>query len=242
MKDEFNLNELNGTAPKRWNEDLGGENSWTMFKVVSEFVEGFEVMNQSGPCVSIFGSARTKPDHPYYELTREIASTLVNEGYGIITGGGPGIMEAGNRGANEAGGASIGLNIDLPFETSSNPWVDNDKDINFRYFFVRKVMFVKYAQAFVACPGGFGTLDELFEVLTLVQTGKISQVPVILVGSEYWTGMKEWIRTVMLEKENNISAKDMDLLPIVDKAEDVVKIIHDFYSSKGHALAPNYKL
>jgi uncharacterized protein (TIGR00730 family) len=231
-----------GSAPKRWNENITGENSWTMFKVVSEFVEAFEVMNHLGPCVSIFGSARTKPDHPFYLQAEEIARKLTDEGYGVITGGGPGIMEAANKGAHENGCTSIGLNIDLPFEQSSNPFVDYDKDVNFRYFFVRKVIFVKYAQAFIACPGGFGTLDELFEVLTLIQTKKITPVPVILVGSEFWGGMKQWIQTTMLEKEANVSAKDMDLIPVVDSADEVLKIIKDFYSGDEHRLAPNYKL
>ncbi|MEM9929864.1 MAG: TIGR00730 family Rossman fold protein, partial [Bacteroidota bacterium] len=190
----------------------------------------------------IFGSARTKPDHKYYKLATEIGKTLVREGYGVITGGGPGIMEAGNRGAHLEKGASVGLNIELPFETGSNQFVDNDKNIDFRYFFVRKVMFVKYAQAFICCPGGFGTMDELFEVLTLIQTGKITKVPVILVGSDYWGGMVEWIRETMAEKEKTISPEDMDLIPVVDTADDVLEIIQDFYDIKGHNLAPNYKL
>ena len=185
---------------KKWGRQLKGENSWTMFKVLSEFVEGFETLNEMGPCVSIFGSARTKPDHPYYKMAVDIARLLTEDGFGVITGGGPGIMEAGNKGAHLYGGKSVGLNINLPFEQSHNQYIDNDKNLNFRYFFVRKVMFVKYAQAFIALPGGFGTMDELFEVLTLVQTGKISKVPIILVGKDYWTGMKEWIQTVMLDK------------------------------------------
>ena len=236
-KDNFHTN-----APRRWHGNVHGADSWTMFKVISEFVEGYEVMNRVGPCVSIFGSARTKPDHKYYKLATAIGQALVREGYGVITGGGPGIMEAGNRGAHLEQGASIGLNIDLPFETSSNPFVDKDKDINFRYFFVRKVMFVKYAQAFICCPGGFGTLDELFEVLTLIQTRKITRVPVILVGSEYWGGMVDWIRTTMAEKEATISPDDMDLIPVVDTPEEALRIIHDFYDEQGHTLEPNYKL
>ncbi len=242
MKEMEIGNGLDRNAPKRWNENVTGENSWTMFKVISEFVEGFEVMNHIGPCVSIFGSARTKPNHPYYQQAQEIAHLLVEEGYGVITGGGPGIMEAGNKGAHLNGGASVGLNIDLPFEQSSNPFVDYDKDINFRYFFVRKVIFVKYAQAFIACPGGFGTLDELFEVLTLIQTKKITKVPVILVGTKFWNGMKDWIRQVMLEQEHNISPDDMDLIPIVDTPEEVLEIIQNFYNRQGGRLAPNYKL
>ncbi|MEL6971575.1 MAG: TIGR00730 family Rossman fold protein, partial [Bacteroidota bacterium] len=167
---------------------------------------------------------------------------LTEEGYGVITGGGPGIMEAGNKGAHLNGGKSVGLNINLPFEQGSNPYVDHDKDINFKYFFIRKVMFVKFAQAFIALPGGFGTLDELFEVLTLVQTGKITPVPVILVGTEFWSGMKEWIKTVMLEKENNISPKDMDLIPIVDEPDEIMQIINEFYEVRARELSPNYEL
>lgn len=233
---------LNHHAPRRWNTNLTGENSWTMFKVISEFVEGYEVMNRVGPCVSIFGSARTRPDHKFYDLATEIGRRLVREGYGVITGGGPGIMEAGNRGAHLEGGASIGLNIDLPFETSSNQYVDPDKNIDFRYFFVRKVMFVKYAQAFVCCPGGFGTLDELFEVLTLIQTRKINRVPVMLVGTEYWKGMHQWIFDTMSEREKTISPDDMDLIPMVDTADEVLEIIRDFYDGQGNVLEPNFKL
>lgn len=227
---------------KKWGKQVKGENSWTMFKVLSEFVEGFETLTHVGPCVSIFGSARTKPDHPYYKTAVDIARLLTEEGYGVITGGGPGIMEAGNKGASLYGGKSVGLNINLPFEQSHNQYIDLDKNLNFRYFFVRKVMFVKFAQAFVALPGGFGTMDELFEVLTLVQTGKITKVPVILVGSEYWTGLKGWIEQVMLEQENNIAAPDLDLMPITDSPEEVIQIINEFYKEKGEALTPNYEL
>jgi uncharacterized protein (TIGR00730 family) len=228
-------------APKKqWNRVIQGENSWTMFKVISEFVDGFETMNHIGPCVSIFGSARTKPDHPYYKLAVEIGRKLTDEGYGVITGGGPGIMEAGNKGAHLNGGASVGLNIDLPFEQSSNAFIDYDKNIDFRYFFVRKVMFVKYAQAFVCLPGGFGTLDELFEVLTLVQTKKISPVPVILVGRDFWSGMKHWLKETLCEEENNISPSDLDLLPSVDTPAEVLEIIDTFYQKRN--LEPNYEL
>lgn len=227
---------------KQWSRQLKGENSWTMFKVISEFVEGFETLNETGPCVSIFGSARTKPDHPYYKLAIEIARRLTEEGYGVITGGGPGIMEAGNKGAHLNGGTSVGLNINLPFEQGSNPYINQDKSLNFRYFFVRKVMFVKFAQALVALPGGFGTLDELFEVLTLVQTKKIMPVPIILVGSSYWSGLKAWIEDVMLGQENNINPVDLDLLPIVDTPDEVIQIINAFYDKKHGALEPNYEL
>ena len=229
---------------KQWSGSLKGENSWTMFKMISEFVEGFEKLNKIGPCVSIFGSARTKPDNKYYKLAVDIARRLTEEGFGVITGGGPGIMEAGNKGASVYNGTSVGLNIHLPFEQSHNPFIDKDKNLNHRYFFIRKVMFVKYAQAFVALPGGFGTIDELFEVLTLVQTKKISPVPIILVGVEYWSGLKKWVQDTMLGMENNISPEDLKLLPIVDEAEDVIKIINDFYAEeKGeHRLQPNYNL
>ncbi|MEO1412221.1 MAG: TIGR00730 family Rossman fold protein, partial [Bacteroidota bacterium] len=207
-----------------------------------EFVNSFEVMNSTDPCVSIFGSARTKPEHPYYQLAVDMAKRLTEEGYGIITGGGPGIMEAGNKGASLSNGLSVGLNIDLPFEQNNNPYIDNAHNLNFRYFFVRKVMFVKYAQAFVVLPGGFGTLDELFEVLTLIQTKKITMVPVILVGSEYWTGLRDWIAKTMLEKEQNINAEDMNLLPIVDTPDEVAQIINRFYQRDGSSISPNYEL
>ena len=235
--------QANGKHPmKKWGTVLKGENSWTMFKVISEFVEGFETLNHAGPCVSIFGSARTKPSHPYYKLAVEIARLLTLEGYGVITGGGPGIMEAGNKGAFLTGGSSVGLNINLPFEQSHNQFIDPDNNLNFRYFFVRKVMFVKYAQAFIALPGGFGTMDELFEVLTLIQTGKITPVPVILVGTQFWSGMIDWIKEVMLDQEKNISAKDMDLIPMTDDPQEILKIINDFYEGKGEQLQPNLEL
>lgn len=227
---------------KTWGKALKGENSWTMFKVISEFVEGFETMNSLGPCVSIFGSARTKPDHHYYKLAVEIARLLTVEGYGVITGGGPGIMEAGNKGAFLTGGKSVGLNINLPFEQSHNAFIDPDNNLNFRYFFVRKVMFVKYAQAFVAMPGGFGTMDELFEVLTLVQTGKITKVPIILVGTEFWSGLREWIKTTMLEQEQNINPEDIDLLPVTDDPQEVIRIINETYAENNEMLKPNYEL
>lgn len=227
---------------KEWSQ-IKGENSWTMFKVMAEFVDGFEKLNSIGPCISIFGSARTKPDHKYYKLATKIAARLTEEGFGIITGGGPGIMEAANKGAHEEEGTSVGLNIDLPFEQSHNPYIDYDKNLDHRYFFVRKVMFVKYAQGFVVMPGGFGTMDELFEVLTLMQTSKISKVPLILVGSEFWNGMNDWIKNVMLEQQNNISADDLDYLPVTDDPEEVVKYISDFYSGdKATRLIPNYEL
>ena len=227
---------------KQWGQ-LKGENSWTMFKVISEFVDGFETLNRLGPCVSIFGSARVKPDHPHYQLAEKIATRLTEEGFGVITGGGPGIMEAANKGAKLNNGLSVGLNIDLPFEQSSNPYIDHDKNLNHRFFFVRKVMFVKYSQAFIALPGGLGTMDELFEVLTLTQTGKINHVPIILVGKEFWTPLKDWIRSTMLEKNNYVSPKDMDLMPIVDDPEEIVSIMNEFYEGeKGSSLQPTFEL
>ncbi|MDQ3015789.1 MAG: TIGR00730 family Rossman fold protein [Bacteroidota bacterium] len=226
---------------KQWTQ-IKGENAWTMFKVIAEFVDGFESLNRIGPCISIFGSARTKPDNPHYQTAVKIAQKLTESGFGIITGGGPGIMEAANKGASLQGGVSVGLNIDLPFEQSHNVYIDNDKNLSHRYFFVRKVMFVKYAQAFVVLPGGFGTLDEMFEVLTLIQTKKITQVPVVLVGSSFWSGMKDWIISVMLEQENNINPDDLDLMPIMDDPDEVVQYINNFYANKDHQLIPNYTL
>ena len=224
---------------RNWSNEMG-ESSWRMFKIMAEFVEGFETMNKIGPCVSIFGSARTQPEDPYFGLSVDIAKALVDSGYGVITGGGPGIMEAGNKGAREAKGASVGLNIDLPFEQEYNPYIDADKLINFNYFFVRKVMFVKYSQGFVCMPGGFGTLDELFESLTLIQTKKIKQRPVLLVGSEYWNGMVDWINEVMLGQNANISSDDMNLFKVVDTVDEVIKEIDDFYKDESHELKPNF--
>jgi len=226
---------------KQWTQ-IKGENAWTMFKVIAEFVDGFESLNRIGPCISIFGSARTTPDSPHYQTAVSIAQKLTDAGFGIITGGGPGIMEAANKGASLQGGVSVGLNIDLPFEQSHNTYIDADKNLNHRFFFVRKVMFVKYAQGFVVLPGGFGTLDEAFEVLTLIQTKKISPVPVILVGSSFWSGLRQWIIEVMLEKENNISPEDLDLLPVMDDPDDVVQYINEFYAQRDDLLSPNYTL
>lgn len=213
-----------------------------MFKVVAEFVDGFERLNQIGPCVSIFGSARTRAEHQYYQKAVEIAKRLTEEGYGIITGGGPGIMEAGNKGAAEQGGVSVGINIHLPHEQGHNEFIDADKILSHRYFFVRKVMFVKYAQAFVVLPGGFGTLDELFEVLTLIQTRKITRVPVVLVGEQFWSGLKDWIIHTMLGVEKNINPNDLNLFMITDEPVEVVKYINDYYDTSGEELEPNYQL
>ncbi|MEQ9426153.1 MAG: TIGR00730 family Rossman fold protein [Cyclobacteriaceae bacterium] len=219
-----------------WSE-IRSHNSWVIFKVMAEFVEGFEKLAKIGPCVSIFGSARTKPDHPHYEMATEIASKLVKHGYGVITGGGPGIMEAGNKGARESKGKSVGLNIDLPFEQSGNIYIDPDKLINFDYFFVRKVMFVKYSQGFIVMPGGFGTLDEMFEALTLIQTHKIGRFPIVLVGKGYWSGLFEWINNVLLAN-GYISPGDTDLINLVETPDEAVEVIDKFYSK--YLLSPNF--
>ena len=222
---------------KGWNE-IKTNDSWAIFKIMGEFVNGFEKMSRIGPCVSIFGSARTKSDDKNYLLAVDIANEIVNHGYGVITGGGPGIMEAGNKGAHLGGGTSVGLNIDLPFEQHNNPYIDSDKSLDFDYFFVRKVMFVKYSQGFVVMPGGFGTLDELFEALTLIQTKKIGKFPIILVNSEFWGGLLDWIKDTLLKKFNNISAHDLDLIHIVDTPDEVLKILDKFYDEFN--LSPNF--
>ncbi len=222
---------------KGWNE-IKTNDSWAIFKIMGEFVNGFEKMSAIGPCVSIFGSARTKPGDKYYEMATSIAQKIVENGYGVITGGGPGIMEAGNKGAHLAGGTSVGLNIDLPFEQHDNPYIDNDKSLDFDYFFVRKVMFVKYSQGFVVMPGGFGTLDELFEAMTLIQTNKIDRFPIILVGSEFWGGVVDWIQDTLLEKFHNISPGDTDLFKVVDSEDEVIEVLNSFYQR--YNLSPNF--
>ncbi|HKJ07407.1 MAG TPA: TIGR00730 family Rossman fold protein [Flavobacteriaceae bacterium] len=221
---------------KTWNE-VKTNDSWAIFKIMAEFVEGFERLSKIGPCVSVFGSARTLEDHNYYKLAENIAYEITRHGYGVITGGGPGIMEAANRGAHRGNGISVGLNIELPFEQNDNPYIDADKSLDFDYFFVRKVMFVKYSQGFVVMPGGFGTLDELFEAITLIQTKKIGKFPIILVGSKFWSGLIDWIETTLLT-EKNISPMDMDLISIVDSAEEVIEVIDSFY--KKYSLSPNF--
>ncbi|MFM7106693.1 MAG: TIGR00730 family Rossman fold protein [Flavobacteriales bacterium] len=222
---------------RSWNETRSND-SWSIFKIMGEFVEGYERMARIGPCVSIFGSARTRPDNPYYVTARDIAYHLTQKGYGVITGGGPGIMEAANKGANEGGGTSVGLNIVLPFEQHGNQYVDHDKSINFDYFFVRKVMFIKYSQGFIVMPGGFGTLDELFEALTLIQTDKIGKFPIILVGKSFWSGLIEWIKATLLDTAKNISPNDLFLFSLVDTAEEAVEEIDKFYSQ--YLLRPNF--
>ncbi|MGA8852821.1 MAG: TIGR00730 family Rossman fold protein [Christiangramia sp.] len=222
---------------KAWNE-IKTNDSWAIFKIMGEFVNGYEKLSQIGPCVSIFGSARTKPDMKYYKLAERVAKKIVDHGYGVITGGGPGIMEAGNKGAHLAGGTSVGLNIELPFEQHDNPYIDNDKSLDFDYFFVRKVMFVKYSQGFVVMPGGFGTLDELFEAITLIQTHKIDKFPIILVGTEFWGGLVEWIKTTLLDSFNNINPADIDLVQVVDTEDEVIEILDKFYDE--YNLSPNF--
>ena len=224
------------TKPKNWNE-VKTNDSWGIFKIMGEFVGGYEKMSRIGPCVSIFGSARTKPDHEYYILAERIAKKITQNGYGVITGGGPGIMEAGNKGAHLAGGTSVGLNIALPFEQHDNPYIDSDKSIDFDYFFVRKVMFVKYSQGFVVMPGGFGTLDEFFEAFTLIQTHKIAKFPLILVGRKFWGGLFDWIKNTLLV-EGNISPEDLDLVHLVDDEDEVLDILNSFYQE--YNLSPNF--
>jgi len=222
---------------KDWS-DIKARDSWQIFKIMSEFVEGFEKMSRIGPCVSIFGSDRTPEHHPYYKMAEEIAYRLVKEGFGVITGGGPGIMEAANKGAKRGGGPSIGLNIVLPFEQKPNDYIDKDLSIFFDYFYVRKTIFLKYSQGFIGMPGGFGTMDELFEALTLVQTDKIAHFPVVLVGTEYWKGLLDWIKQTVLNKEKNINPEDLNLFKVVDTAEEAVSEITGFYSK--YALKPNF--
>ena len=227
----------NAFMHKTWNE-IKSSDSWQIFKIMAEFVEGFEKMATIGPCVSIFGSARTSPENRYYKLAEDIAFKLTLHGYGVITGGGPGIMEAANKGARKGDGVSVGLNIQLPFEQNSNPYIDRDKLLTFKHFFVRKVMFQKYAQGFIVLPGGFGTFDEFFESITLIQTEKIGRFPIVLVGRDFWKGLVDWIQNVVQLEEKNISAKDLDLFKLVDTAEEAVEVIDTFYGK--YMLSPNF--
>lgn len=227
----------NAFENKNWQE-IKVTDSWQIFKIMAELVDGFEKLAKIGPCVSIFGSARTPHDHDYYKLAETCARLLTESGYGVISGGGPGIMEAANKGAYEGGGRSVGLNIELPFEQFHNKYIDRDKLMEFNYFFVRKVMFMKYSQGFIVLPGGFGTMDELFEAITLIQTGKVARFPIVLVGIDYWGGLFEWIKKRMLETENNISPDDMNLFRMVDTAEDATAHIFRFYEK--YVLKPNF--
>ncbi|MFB2120173.1 TIGR00730 family Rossman fold protein [Parapedobacter sp. 2B3] len=221
---------------KTWQE-IKVKDSWQIFKIMAEFVDGFEKLAKIGPCVSMFGSARTPQDHRYYKLAEDIARLLTERGYGVVSGGGPGIMEAANKGAYEAGGKSVGINIELPFEQFNNPYIDRDKLLQFNYFFVRKVMFMKYSQGFIVLPGGFGTMDELFEAITLIQTGKIARFPIVLVGKDYWGGLIDWVKKTMLDA-GNISPEDLNLYRLVDTAEEAAEHIFRFYDK--YLLKPNF--
>src|ERR1700743_710781 len=222
---------------KNWQE-IKVTDSWQIFKIMAEFVEGFEKRAKIGPCVSIFGSARTHNDSDYYKLTEQIAAMLTEKGYGVISGGGPGIMEAANKGAYEAGGKSVGLNIELPFEQFNNKYIDRDKILEFDYFFVRKVMFMKYSQGFIVLPGGFGTMDEAFEAMTLIQTGKIARFPIVFIGEKYWGGLFDWVKNNMLEHEQHISPEDLNLYRLVETAEEATEHIFRFYDK--YVLKPNF--
>jgi uncharacterized protein (TIGR00730 family) len=233
-----NMNEhVRSSRQRNWTESKA-HSSWQIFKIMAEFVDGFEALAKIGPCISVFGSARVKPGSKYYELAVDIAKRLAEEGFGIVSGGGPGIMEASNKGAQLGGGKSVGLNIDLPFEQESNDFIDKAHNLDFDYFFVRKVMFTKYSQGFIMMPGGFGTMDEFFEVATLIQTRKMLEVPLVLVGTNYWKGLLQWMKEVMMDMENNISPDDFDLLKIADTAEEVAEHVKSFYTE--HALQPNF--
>jgi uncharacterized protein (TIGR00730 family) len=223
--------------PKTWNETKTND-SWGIFKIMSEFVEGYEKLSRIGPCVSIFGSARTPTDDKNYILAEEIAYKLTQNGYGVITGGGPGIMEAGNKGASRGNGVSVGLNIELPFEQYDNPYISKGMSLDFDYFFVRKVMFVKYAQGFIVMPGGFGTLDELFEAITLIQTKKIGRFPIILVGNDFWAGLIDWIKKVLLKENATISKEDLNLFRVVDSADEAIEHLNNYYAK--YSLKPNF--
>ena len=239
MKTEINEEDKIREAlhQKDWTETKSHD-SWQIFKIMAEFVEGYEKLAIIGPCVTIFGSARTNNQHQYYKLAEETAYKLAKAGFGVITGGGPGIMEAANKGAKMAGGKSVGLNIQLPFEQTSNPYIDDDKNLSFYYFFIRKVMFMKYSQGFIVLPGGFGTCDEFFEAITLIQTKKIARFPIVMVGTDYWKDLINWIKKKMLLENNNICEKDLDLFMLTDDTETAVKHIEDFY--KKYSLAPNF--
>jgi uncharacterized protein (TIGR00730 family) len=223
MNNEFTERRRIRREPKYILDNTVVGDSWRMFRIMAEFVEGFDAMSAIDvPAVTIYGSARTPPDDPYYKLTENIAAELARSGYGVITGGGPGIMEAANKGALEAGGVSIGLNISLPHEQAANPYTNFP--LNFKYFFVRKVMFMKYSMAFICMPGGFGSLDELFESLTLIQTQRIKPFPIVLVGSTFWNGLVGWLKSTLL-KNGNITKDDILLFEILDDPQDVVNYI-----------------
>ena len=221
---------------KKWNE-IKTNDSWSIFKIMGEFVEGYETLSSIGPCISFFGSARIKPDNKYYKLAEEIAGEIANRGYGVITGGGPGAMEAANKGASKNKGKSVGLCIDLPYEEPNN-FIDKDKLLKFNYFFVRKVMFIRYSQGIIVMPGGFGTLDEVFEAATLIQTKEVEKFPIILVGSEYWRGVVDWMKETMLLENNHVSKEDLELFKIADTKEEVASILEEFHNN--YEFSPNF--
>lgn len=223
-------------TPKNWNE-IKTHDSWSVFKIMSELVEGYEKMARIGPCVTIFGSARVSPNSKYYKVAEEIAYLITKKGFGVISGGGPGIMEAANKGAHFGGGRSVGLNIRLPFEQTANPFIDADKLLTFDYFFVRKLMFMKYSQGYIVLPGGFGTLDEFFEAVTLIQTHKLVRFPIVVVGKEYWGGLIDWIKARLVE-EKNIAAEDLEIFTLVDSPAEAVNVIEEYYNR--FALKPNF--
>ena len=235
MKEEKSFSE-NGKNVNQFHDD-SNRDLWSVFKIMGEFVDGYDSLLRIGPCISIYGSARIKPGSKYYELAVSTAEAIAENGFGIITGGGPGIMEAANKGAYNVQAKSVGLGIQLPKEQGVNSYVSPNYVINFKYFFVRKVMFVKYAQGFMVMPGGFGTLDELFETITLIQTEKIMKIPIVLIGTEYWEGLIDWIKSTMLA-EGNISEDDLDLFAVVDTEQEAIDYIDDFF--KTHALTPNF--
>ena len=217
-------------------EDLAKSDTWRVFRIMAELVEGFEALNNIGPAVTIFGSARLKPGSPYYNKCLKVSEHLAKDGFAVISGGGPGIMEAANKGAQNANGTSVGLNIELPMEQTSNNF--QDIQVDFRYFFVRKLMFVKYAVAYVIFPGGFGTMDELFEALTLIQTKKIRSFPVVLVGRDYWQGMIDWMKKSVLAM-GAVNAEDIDLMHLVDEPEEVCAIINKRYKDRLSGIQPD---
>jgi uncharacterized protein (TIGR00730 family) len=223
------------TNPEILNRNASGQESWHAFEIMAEFVNATERLKEITPAVSIFGSARTKPDHPYYKLTEDIARQLSDAGFSVISGGGPGIMEAANKGAYYGDSPSIGLNIELPHEQTGNPYQNISQ--NFQHFFMRKVMFVKYASAYVVMPGGFGTMDELMEVLTLVQTGKSRRIPIILVCKDFWVGLLDWLKNSLIA-EGMANPEDLDLMQVIDEPKEIVAAIFKHYESRGFKLSP----
>ena len=234
MEEEERIREA--IAPKDWKE-IKTHDSWSVFKIMSELVDGYEKMSRIGPCVTIFGSARTAPSDKYYKLAEETAYLLTKKGFGVISGGGPGIMEAANKGAHFSGGRSVGLNIELPHEQQANPFIDPDKLLTFDYFFVRKLMFMKYSQGYIVLPGGFGTMDEFFEAVTLIQTHKLVRFPIVMVGVEYWKGLIDWINNTVLSRKM-IEEKDLNIFTLVDDTASAVNVIEEYYNR--YALKPNF--